>query len=307
MKSAVLAIVLTLLAATAALAQNRVFVSAAHGDDTADCSVTTPCRSFAHAMAVVTTAGEILALDSGGYGPVSITRPVSIVAPPGVEASITQTGAGLNAININVTNAFTTVMLRGLSLFGLGQGDGGINITNAFALYVDSCTITGFTQFGIYMNVSSGSTISMTNSTVIQNANIGILLTGFAGNSAKFDIDHCHIENNVFYNLALQTGSRGTIRDSRVSGGQKGIDLTVAVGTAVVQIENCTVTRNATGISAATSSGGTATARVSNCLIANNALGVNAADAGSSIYTRANNTLIDNTTDGTFTTTYSAH
>ena len=42
-RAAIVSLALALIA-LAASAQNRVFVSAAHGDDSADCSIATPCR-----------------------------------------------------------------------------------------------------------------------------------------------------------------------------------------------------------------------------------------------------------------------
>ena len=45
-------------------AQQRVFVSAAHGLDSNNCSIGSPCRSFAQALSVVTVGGEVLALEA---------------------------------------------------------------------------------------------------------------------------------------------------------------------------------------------------------------------------------------------------
>ena len=56
-----ISLAIVFFAAIAANAQQRVFVSAAHGDDTNPCSVTLPCRSFAHAIGLVFANGEILA------------------------------------------------------------------------------------------------------------------------------------------------------------------------------------------------------------------------------------------------------
>ena len=55
-----------------ALAQ-RTFVSTSGNDANtgANCSLVAPCRSFASAMSVTATDGEIVVLDSGGYGPVT--------------------------------------------------------------------------------------------------------------------------------------------------------------------------------------------------------------------------------------------
>ena len=53
-----------------------------------------PCRDFATALAATNPNGEIIVLDSGGYGAVTIGQSVSIIAPPGVYAGISVFGGG---------------------------------------------------------------------------------------------------------------------------------------------------------------------------------------------------------------------
>src|SRR6516165_7290011 len=55
----------------------RVFVSAT-GLDTNPCTFASPCRSFQHAHDVAAANGEIDVLDPAGYGPVTITKAISI-------------------------------------------------------------------------------------------------------------------------------------------------------------------------------------------------------------------------------------
>jgi hypothetical protein len=65
----------------------RTFV-ASNGLDTNHCSSTAPCRSFGQAILQTNAGGEIVALDSAGYGRVTVTQSVSITAPPGINAGI---------------------------------------------------------------------------------------------------------------------------------------------------------------------------------------------------------------------------
>ena len=54
------------------------------------CSLAAPCRGFARAASQTSPSGEgHLVLDSAGYGPVTITKSVSIIAPAGNHAGIT--------------------------------------------------------------------------------------------------------------------------------------------------------------------------------------------------------------------------
>ena len=52
------------------------------------CSVANPCRFFQAATAVVDPNGEVVVLDSGGYGAVALTKSISLIAPTGVYAGI---------------------------------------------------------------------------------------------------------------------------------------------------------------------------------------------------------------------------
>jgi hypothetical protein len=69
-----LALASTLVTATS----QRTFV-ASIGTDNPACSITAPCRSFAAAITATSSNGEIIVLDSAGYGKVTITKSVSII------------------------------------------------------------------------------------------------------------------------------------------------------------------------------------------------------------------------------------
>ena len=57
------------------------------GSDTGTCPMTAPCRTFAYAHGQTANNGSINVLSSGSFGPLTITKPISIVAD-GVEATI---------------------------------------------------------------------------------------------------------------------------------------------------------------------------------------------------------------------------
>ena len=86
--SASIALGLSLFAiSVAAKAAQRTFV-ASTGNDANPCSITAPCRGFTRAITQTNVGGEVIVLDSAGYGPFTITQSVSIVAPAGVYAGI---------------------------------------------------------------------------------------------------------------------------------------------------------------------------------------------------------------------------
>ena len=66
----------------------RAFVSST-GNDTnigVNCVQATPCKTFAVAIGAVTAGGELIALDTSGYGPVTINKAITIATIPGVMA-----------------------------------------------------------------------------------------------------------------------------------------------------------------------------------------------------------------------------
>src|SRR6476620_7753955 len=67
-----------LFLATAAFAQaTRTWVSGV-GDDLNTCARDAPCKTFAGAISKTATGGEIDALDDGGFGAITITKPITI-------------------------------------------------------------------------------------------------------------------------------------------------------------------------------------------------------------------------------------
>ncbi|MEO8674060.1 MAG: hypothetical protein ABI569_00675, partial [Casimicrobiaceae bacterium] len=71
----------------AAATAQRTFV-ASNGVDNPVCSIASPCRGFAAAVAATSAGGEVIVLDSAGYGTVTISQAVSIIAPAGVYAGV---------------------------------------------------------------------------------------------------------------------------------------------------------------------------------------------------------------------------
>src|SRR6516165_6279313 len=115
------------LATAPAQARARVFV-ASYGNDSNPCTFGSPCKTFQQAVNVVDASGEVTAIDSAGFGPITIGKSVTITSPPGVEAGIVPTAGG-DAIDITTAASTDTIVLRGLTLQGGGSGQFGIVAT----------------------------------------------------------------------------------------------------------------------------------------------------------------------------------
>ena len=130
------------------------------------CSVASPCRSFTAAMLQTLPGGEVIVLDSAGYGAVTISQSVSIIAPPGVYAGVTVPPGG---VGINMFTAGVTVVLQGLTISGTGSGGFagyvGVWFQDGAELHVINCSISNFNQAGIYVT-APGSRVFVTDTTL---------------------------------------------------------------------------------------------------------------------------------------------
>jgi hypothetical protein len=257
---AVLATALACSLATApAHARARVFV-ASYGSDSNPCTFGSPCRNFQQAVNVVDPGGEVTAIDSAGFGPINITKAVTITSPDGVEAGIVA-NANADAIDINAGPS-DAVVLRGLTINGSGVANNGIVFNSGASLTVTNCVVQNFffsstfTGNGILIQPASGTiNFTITNTTVVNNANVGIFYP-LSGGAPKVTgvIDHVVATGNsngmAFSTKFVSGGSTNvSISNSIASNGLEGI---VANGaTLVLSIDNVNISSNSSiGINA---------------------------------------------------------
>src|SRR6185436_14360491 len=100
------------------------------GDDTNPCSRPLPCRNFTAAIAQTDDDGEVVVLDSGGYGTFTIDRPLSVIAPAGVHAGIA--AFTFDGILVNVNND-AHVVLKNLVINDQGAINAGISVGSVAA------------------------------------------------------------------------------------------------------------------------------------------------------------------------------
>jgi hypothetical protein len=307
-----IAVVVFLLFGSAGFGQVRTWVSPA-GLDTNPCTREQPCRNFAAAITAVAAEGEVVALESAGYGPVTITKSVTIVAPAGVHAAI----APSSGAAITVSAADTDhVVLRNVYLNSQGA-DYGINADTVAALYVESCVVSGFSDGILFDPTTSGARLYVSDTTVRRSGTNGIYVIG--GTGLRATLDSVRLHQNLTGVLVIS--AEATIRDSVASGGTN-VGFWASTGSKVM-IENSVSTSNGWGFfaqsggvmtmtrCAATSNsnegvvahGTGTTIYVSDSTIAANATGVLAALSGV-VTSRGNNTLQANTTNGAFTSTF---
>ena len=284
--------VLCLAATSPALGlANRVFVSARSGNDANTCdSVVAPCQTFGGAVTKLNPGGEAIVLDSGGYGPVTITQAVTIEAPAGVTAFIHPPSG--DAITINA-GAAATVTLRGLVL-NVGTGNG-ITASAVGTLNVEGCVITGFSSDGIRM-LSSG--LLNVKGTDIKGCGTGVRVSNTAG-LVQASVDHCHLDQNGNFGYLAATTSPGssttTASYSTANGNAFGwVCGNETSGKDLLNVEFCSGSENSFAGLAGASTNAQSVARYSNCVFANNSVYGVQQLLSTTFETRGNNTITGN-------------
>src|SRR5438128_8563631 len=185
----VFAFVIAVFLAIPASAAQRTFVSY-RGSDLNPCAVDSPCRSFAAAIAQTNANGEVVAVDSAGYGPVTVTQAVTIVAPLGVHAGISVFSG--DGVTISAGSS-DMVVLRNLYINSQG-GANGIVLTSAAALHIEHCVVSGFSSNDINLVPTSAATVEISDTITRQAAGSGIHADSASALTVR--IVRCEIDRN---------------------------------------------------------------------------------------------------------------
>lgn len=314
------AAVAALLAASGPVAGagQRSFVSTA-GVDNPACSIASPCRSFGAAIAATSAGGEVLVLNSGGYGPVAITQSVSIIAPPGVYAGISVSSG--NGVTVT-TSATDVVTLRGLTINNVATGTVGIYFNGAGRVEVADVSVAGFGAEGLSFAPSALSELVVERANFSGN-NRGIGIYPGAGGGAEATLDGVRVHHNKDIGIMVINDATVTVRNSVIasnstsgvgvfpqaagsntdvilesteisSNGDRGVWAGDPNGGSAVTINRCTIVNNDTGIFTTQS----AQIRVAGSVISRNATGISYSSGGLAL-SQGNNLINGNGTDGT--------
>jgi hypothetical protein len=282
-----LAFVAISMSASAATAP-RTFV-ASTGNDANPCSLVQPCRGFARALTQTNAGGEVVVVDSAGYGPVSIAKSISLVAPSGVYAGVSVT----SGTGITVAGSGIAVTLRGLIVNGLG-GSNGIAFDQGARLNIEDCEIAGFGANGIAIT-APGSVVTIKNTSARDNAGSGVSISATA--SIQANLDGVRLVNNGLNGLYATGPVRATIASSVVEGNGIGLHADAAnIFVTLIVASRNTIIRNTTGVQA------NATMAFGQVVLDANLISLNgtavSVDFESSGYTLGNNSYAANMSDG---------
>ncbi len=253
-------------------AAQRTFVSTS-GNDLNACSLAAPCRAFARAITQTDPAGEIIVLDSGGYGAVVVDKNVSIVSPAGVYAGIS-VFAGEDGVLVSAPA--TKVVLRGLSINGQG-GDNGIRV-QAGEVHIENSVISNIGGVGAAGILIEGGTSVRIAGTVVRsntegmrvlpgagtvsvlvrdseftnNATIGIRVSpSGAGNNALVTVERTSLTKSTGYGIysgPVGGGTATVVVTQSVLSEHAIAGIASELGGATIWVRESAVTRNGTGL-----------------------------------------------------------
>ena len=289
-------VLMVLMAASGAMgAQSRSFVSVT-GSDAANCQRATPCRTFSAAIRQTSDAGEVIALDSGGYGTTGVNRSMSLIAAPGVHAGITTAyGTG-----VAVTGSATDrVVLRGLDIVTSGNATA-IDVLAPVSVSIEHCVLqqAGDPVYSIGVQAYSvGARISVSDS-VLRGYFNALYTSVFGLPRGQITLNRVQFSDNV-NSIFLIGDVDATIRDLLLHGGN-GINIStnaLVPPSATVSIERTTIANGWYGLTVEVVNG-SAEVVLSETTIVNN---VNAgymitpgSPPSAKIFSRGNNTVYGN-------------
>jgi len=234
----------------------RTFV-ASDGADTNPCTLAAPCRGFQAAIDAVAAGGEVVAMDTAGYGAMEIHKSVSVIVPPGVHAGLSPSAGiplpgypgqfGVVLVDIQDTDV---VVLRGLNINQQGTVTGGIEwiSTHGGTVYVENVVVNGFPKEGVYVQAPAATLI--VKDSVFRNNGVGIY-GAVAGGGRGFNnpggilADHLRIENSGTGVRALSEVGL-VLSNSEITSNDVGFDVQSTTGhSSTVRVDRCSITRNA--------------------------------------------------------------
>jgi hypothetical protein len=305
------------LAPAAAQAQAARTWVAGRGDDAMPCTITAPCKTFAHAFALTAQGGEIDVLAPGSFGSLTITRSVTIADESVGQGGVLATGSSGIIVNAGPNDV---VVLRGLQITGAPSGNPGsfgVQFNTGRSLVIDNCYINGFSAAGpngygvwfVPLNPSGPQQLVINHSSIAQNGQSstsggGIFVQPQGGApNINVTLDNTQVSNNQGFGIRIDGSktSGGTISfaASNVqasSNGAAGIAIGADTGNALTtaNVMQSVMNGNAVGINAA---GAQAQFHIGRSMITNNATGVKQS-ASATMDSYGGNQIANNPTPG---------
>jgi hypothetical protein len=281
-----------LTSATPGWAVPATYVSGT-GTDSGNCTVAAPCRTFQFAHDKTDAKGVISVLSPGSFGPVTITKSISIVAR-GVTALIQTATSSCGGAAVCISASATDIVrLSGLTIDLNAAPKDGIAFDSGAALHVQHSVIRRVNAAGISVDLAGAGEFYVSDCT-ITNANLGVDVRTSGSDRVTGVINRVHIEGPTQIGIQFQGSGEivATIRDSVISGAVNGIE---ALDASTGMIDRTVIVNGSTGVFAA---GSAVTVRIGDSTVTGNTTGL-IATAGGIIASYQTNKVIGNGNDST--------
>jgi hypothetical protein len=267
MRKIITALSLMFLSTVASAQATRTWVSGV-GSDANPCSRTAPCQTWAGAFSKTAAGGEINALDSGGFGALTITKSITIDGS-GVHASTLFSGTNGMTVNDALQPAPNTaeVTLRNLSFNGAGSplGVDGVRFLSGKRLSIENCYIQGGSGDGIEVATPAGDFSLSVHNTTIENFGTNGMNIHPAGGTFLVNISNSRI-NDIPASSALVLNGliRAHVSDTVITRTPMGAGVSV-LGGADVTLDHVRSTNNQFGV--LVTGPNTAVVRLKDCVL----------------------------------------
>ena len=290
--------VLSLLVTAALYAQNNRSAVSVIGSDANACTTIAPCRSFSVALAHTNAGGEVIAIDSGGYGAFTISQSVSVIGAPGVHAALTVTGG--DGIDV-AAGLGDNVKIRGLNITLTTSMGRGIYATTFAYLTIENCSVNGGHD-GIFISGDAGGGTTIVDTSVRALANVGYYILSRAS-LVRCRAQECSNVGIYVSNAGMTNGLASAVDFVSVSN-LFGAAV-YSTGTAYLNLDHAMISNNGgDGITNYSDPSMTGIVSLTNSMVTNNGRYGLSRTGNSIIYSLKNNLVLGNTfgNNGTITT-----
>lgn len=197
---------------------------AAEGSDSASCTALDPCLTLAKAAGMTATGGTIFVIDSGNYGPVTLTRSMSIRSELGRPAITTQ-------IRINA-GAADRFVIADVDLVGTGAAMGiaygyGVRVDGALEVLIQDVGIRDYqTGDATAVQITSAYQVRVTvDNCTLYNNQVGVLVTDKGGTGHLKMFRSLLLANYTAGVRVVNSGNDVLMAGSNVLGSVKALDF----------------------------------------------------------------------------------
>jgi hypothetical protein len=195
------------------------------------------------ALAATAPRGEIHVLNSADYGPLVITKSVTITSE-GAVAGILATGSTAITVKAGPSDV---VSLRGLEVDGDMVAAIGILFASGQSLNIQKTVFRGFTNTGVAIMPTAGGSFFIADTQVANSRNSGILIVSSQA-PVSGTLSRVTATANGVGIYALGNNATLTVTDSVAGGNGTGIASNAA---ASIMVRNSTINGNTAGVHAA--------------------------------------------------------